>query len=301
MSRVDEAFARAKQTPEQGPVDPVPVQGDLGADRLSEWQEEEAAAATPEPLVPELPAAAATAYVAETDPLGQPINKAERLVVSRNIDAASVEQFRRLAAQLHLSQAQHGTKMVMIASALPGEGKTLTSANLALTLSESYRLKVLLIDGDLRRPSLHDVFQVPNMTGLNDGIRAEVDRKVPVIRISEHLTILTAGRPESDPMSVLSSDRMRRVLSEAKERFDWVLIDTPPLALLSDAHLLSTLVDTTVLVVHAGKTPATVIRRVIDTIGRDRILGVVLNRVKSSAVYSEYAEYYPAEKAKATV
>ena len=77
-------------------------------------------------------------------------------------DPASREQYRRLAATLHHAQAEHGLKVVMVASAVPGEGKTLTATNLALTLSESYQRRVLLIDADLRRPSLHDDVQVPN-------------------------------------------------------------------------------------------------------------------------------------------
>ncbi len=204
-------------------------------------------------------------------------NRSAKLIVNAELEAASVEQYRRLAARLHLAQAEHGTKLVMVTSALVGEGKTLTASNLALTLSESYRKRVLLLDADLRRPGIHDMFGIPNFTGLNDGIRSNEERKVPVIRLTEHLSVLTAGRPDSDPMAVLSSDRMRRVLTDAAAAFEWVIIDTPPVALLSDAHLLASLVDTVVLVVRAGVTPLEAIQTATVAVGRDRIIGVVLN------------------------
>ena len=147
----------------------------------------------------------------------------------------------------------------MVTSAMPGEGKTLTATNLALTLAESYKRQVLLIDADLRRPWVHEMFQMPNVSGLNDGLRSDEERKIPLLQVTDHLSILTAGRPDRDPMGVLSSDRMRRVLQEASARFDWVIIDTPPVALLTDAHLLASLVDAVLLVMQAGRTPLSAI------------------------------------------
>jgi capsular exopolysaccharide synthesis family protein len=179
----------------------------------------------------------------------------------------------------------------MVTSALPVEGKTLTAANVALTLAESYKRQVLLIDADLRRPWVHEMFQIPNLSGLNDGLRSSEDRKIPLLRLTDHLSVLTAGRPDRDPMSVLSGDRMRRVLQEASLRFEWVIIDTPPVALLTDAHLLASLVDAVLLVVQSGKTPLAAINRAVEAVGRERILGVVLNRADHAAVYHAY-DYY---------
>jgi capsular exopolysaccharide synthesis family protein len=215
---------------------------------------------------------------------------AEKLVLSPDPDSASVEQYRRLAGRLHLAQAEHGIKVVMIASALPGEGKTLTATNLALTLSESYQRDVLLIDGDLRRPSMHELFRLPNVSGLNDGLRSEADRKVPLVHWSDRLTLITAGRPDPDPMKVLVSQKMTRVISEAATKFHWVIIDTPPVGLLTDASLFSAMVDTAVLVVQAGRTPHADVERAVQALGRDRIFGVVLNRA-SLAANSQYAGY----------
>ncbi len=144
----------------------------------------------------------------------------------------AVEQYRRLAATLHHLQSERGIKVVMVTSALSGEGKSLTSTNLALTLSQSYRRRVLLIDGDLRRPSIHQIFEVQNSQGLSEGIKSDSEEKLSITEIFENLSILTAGKPDPDPMSSLTSERMRRIVAEARMKFDWVIIDTPPVALL---------------------------------------------------------------------
>ena len=285
MSRVDEALERAAALAGTQPGTPLPTgHAFTPADAADLWPSEATVVDEPVEDMPRTPI---------MQHLGQPetaMDSDEKLV-SRLLDSRSVEQYRRLAARLHLAQAQRGTKTVMISSALPGEGKTLTAANIALTLSHSYKRRVLLIDGDLRRPWVHELFSVPNVSGLNDGIRSQNGQKVPLIRWSECLTLLTAGRPDSDPMSVLSSDRMRQIIAEAKATFDWVIIDTPPVGLLSDANLLAAIVDTIILVVQSGRTPYHEINKVVQTLGRDSILGVVLNKVEPNGNYP-YDEYY---------
>ena len=229
-------------------------------------------------------------------------NAVDKLIVTPTVPHAAVEQYRKLAASLHHAQLERQIKVVMITSAAPGEGKTLTSTNLALTLSQSYRRNVLLIDGDLRRPSVHSVFDVPNVLGLSDGLKSEVEHKLSLIQISEHLTVLPAGRPDSDPMSGLTSDRMRRLVAEAAARFDWVLIDTPPVGFLSDANLLAAMADVTLFVVRAGRSPFRLIQRALDAVGRNRIIGVVLNAIKESddvvgyGYYGYYGTYGPQRK-----
>jgi protein-tyrosine kinase len=218
----------------------------------------------------------------------------ERVIVSKSMPPVSVEQYRRLAATLHHAQADRGIKRVMITSAVTGEGKSLTATNLALTLSQSYRRRVLLVDADLRRPSLHRIFQVQNVFGLTEGLKARDERQLAIVEISEHLSLLTAGRPDPDPMSGLTSDRMRRILSEAATKFDWIVIDTPPVALLPDANLLAAMVDVAVLVVGASRTPFDLVQRAADSIGRDKIMGIVLNRVEDTGFIGDphYHSYY---------
>lgn len=218
----------------------------------------------------------------------------EKVVVDANMPPASREQYRRLAAALHHAQAATGVKVVMIASAVADEGKTLTAANLALTLSESYRRNVLLVDADLRRPSLHTLFKVRGAPGLNEGLTAADEPKLPLHDVSPRLTILPAGMPTSDPMAGLTSRRMQSLIDEAREAFSWVIIDTPPVGLLTDANLLASMVDGAVLVVKAGSTPYDLVKRAVDTIGPSKVLGVVLNHAHSGlGRYSyQYSDYY---------
>lgn len=204
----------------------------------------------------------------------------DKLVVSPSVPHALREQYRRLVANLHHVQEEGGIKTLMVTSAIPDEGKTLTATNIALTLSESYHRRVLLIDADLRRPSLDEVFMVPKGFGLNEALTGRADRKVSLIQISRHLSLLPAGSPNPDPMSTLTSDRMRRLIKESAAAFDWVIMDTPPMAILTDATLLGTMVDGALLVVRAGRTPAELVQRSVDALGKNRIIGVVLNRAE---------------------
>jgi protein-tyrosine kinase len=215
----------------------------------------------------------------------------EKVVIDQNMNSSSREQYRRLAAVLHDAQGTTGLQIIMVASAVAGEGKTLTAANLALTFSESYQKRVLLIDGDLRRPTLHSVFRLDTTSGLADGLNSSNDTKMLVRQVSSRLAVLPAGRPSSDPMAGLTSERMKRLLDEARQSFDWVILDTPPVMLLPDAHLMSSIVDGAVLVVRAGSTPHELVRRASDAIGRSRILGVVLNRAEPSSQGGHY-QYY---------
>ncbi len=300
MSRIDEALARAANRPAEPPPAIVPQPDADGAfaqepDVTSDVPVEPEADGpelVPDAVSADLPLAAEAAP-RDTDDVDEDRRQtplSEKLSLNSG-DQTSTEQYRRVAGRLYLAQAEHGTRVVMVTSAMPGEGKTLTATNVALTLAESYKRQVLLIDADLRRPWVHEMFQVPNLSGLNDGLRSAEDHKIPLLRLTDNLSILTAGRPDRDPMSVLSSDRMRRVLQEASVRFDWVIIDTPPVALLTDAHLLASLVDAVVLVVQAAKTPLAAINRAVEAVGRERILGVVLNRADHATVYHAY-DYY---------
>ena len=216
----------------------------------------------------------------------------ERLVLHRDTEPVVVEQFRRLAAVLHHAQADRGVKVVMLASAQAAEGKTLTSVNLALTLSESYRRRVLLIDADLRRPSVGRIFGVTSATGLSDCLKSRELQSLRVTNVTDSLGLLLAGDADRDPMAGLTSGRMQEIIEQAAATFDWVILDTPPVGLLTDAHLLAAMVDAAILVIDAGTTQHAVVQRAIESIGREKIVGVVLNRVADDALAdATYYEY----------
>ena len=219
-----------------------------------------------------------------------------KLVGTEHVSSGALEQYRKLAATLHHAQTERGIQVVMTASSLPGEGKSLTAANLALTLSESYHRRVLLIDADLRRPTVQRLFGLTTLNGLDEGLKAEHDRPMPIVQMSDRLFVLPAGRPDPDPLSGLTSERMKRLVQQARSAFDWVVIDTPPVTLLPDANLLAACVDGVLLVVRAGKAPFQLVKRTVDTLGHDRILGVVMNAVdyahdRNAGGYYEYYGY----------
>lgn len=215
----------------------------------------------------------------------------DKLIVGDSVDVALVEQYRHLAAVLHHAQKATGVRSVMVTSALPSEGKTLTATNLALTLSESYQRRVLLIDGDLRRPRLREMFALPATEGLTDSLVSRKGERLPVHQVSPTLWILTSGATVPDPMSLLVSPAMKQLLDDAREAFDWVVVDTPPIAILSDANLLSAMIDTALLVVSAQSTPYPMVQRAVDAIGVKRVLGVVLNRAEKAVLPGVYGHY----------
>jgi protein-tyrosine kinase len=206
-----------------------------------------------------------------------------KLLVTPEIETVSSEQYHRLAAALHELQAERGLKSLMVSSALPCEGKTLTVANLALTLSESYRRRILLMDADFRRPSIHELFGISNAVGLADALHSS-NARLPLVQVSATLSVLPAGRIEESPIAALSSDRLRAVVADAVAQFDWVLVDTPPVALLTDAHLVARATDGVLFVIAAGVTPYALVQRSLAEIGTDRIVGTVLNRVEEQAL-----------------
>lgn len=305
MSRVDEALRRAAERARQQDSEaPVASATPIGVD-AEQFDGESFPIEMPDRRR-ERPAAPPVEVVTHPvkDPVLQPelsssrfvqldARLAAKVVVDQTMRPGSREQYRRLAATLHHSQVATGLKVVMIASAVVGEGKTLTASNLALTLSESYKRNVLLIDADLRRPSVNTVFGMNGAPGLAEGLHSEEEPQLLLHKVTSRLSILPAGKPSLDPMAALTSDRMRRLIDEAKEAFDWVIIDTPPVGLLTDANLLAAMVDGALLVVHAGSTPYDQVKRAVEAIGAGKLLGVVLNRVDyQPQVYQYGYEYY---------
>src|SRR5688572_18328023 len=198
------------------------------------------------------PAESAARPVVVVDPAAIVFGAADRdkLVISEHVEPNLVEQYRHLAAVLHHAQKSSGTRSVMVTSAVASEGKTLTATNLALTLSQSYQRRVLLIDADLRRPRISEMFDLPPTAGLTDSLASGAEQ-LPVHRITPMLCVLTAGSTVPDPMSMLVSPAMKQLLEDARASFDWVVVDTPPIAILPDANLLSAMIDTALLVVSA--------------------------------------------------
>jgi len=218
----------------------------------------------------------------------------DRLVSSSEPSPILIEQFRNLAASLNRTQRERSIKSLLVTSPAPGDGKSHVAVNLALTLSDSYRKKVLLIDADMRRPTLHHLFHVAAMPGLHEALRAEGGDLPEVIPITGTLSLLPAGQLQANPVGDLSSGRMARLIDAATASFDWVIVDSPPAAGLADASILLETVDAAVLVVRAGVTRFPELQAAADALGSDRLLGVVLNAVDPGEIRRDdyYGNYY---------
>jgi capsular exopolysaccharide synthesis family protein len=210
-----------------------------------------------------------------------------RLVVHPDADPVFVEQYRHLAAALHQAQLHDGIRSVMVASAVAGEGKTVSATNLALILSRSFKKRVLLVDGDLRKPSIHEFLRLENGSGLSDLLKRPGGRAV-LQTLSPTLSVMTSGQPDPDPVALLVSDAANRFLADMREQFDWVVVDTPPVLLFPDAGLFAGMLDTCVMIVGAASTPSTVAATAVTALGPSRIIGVVLNRAASSEIADGY-------------
>jgi capsular exopolysaccharide synthesis family protein len=290
MSRIDRALRIRESGTAALPAGP-PAAHAGGAPAIEQYDREERLAVMREPRhVHEEPAPAviepATQAPRGVDVVTQRSRPAHPSVgahersrlVTGTSSSVSIEQYRKLAAVLHDEQVQGGLKSVMITSALPGEGKTLTAVNLALTLAESYERRVLLIDADLRAPSLHHTLHISNDRGLGDALRH--GHELSFVEVSSGLTVLCAGNPGRNPLAGLTSKRMEEILQHCAGQFDWVLVDTPPVGVLPDAQVLARLTGAVLFVIGAGSTPAPAVERSIAELGGpDAILGLVLNRV----------------------
>jgi capsular exopolysaccharide synthesis family protein len=185
----------------------------------------------------------------------------------------------------------------MVASALASEGKTLTATNLALMLSR-FRQRVLLVDGDLRKPSVHHLLEIENGIGLSDILKRPTGLITPWI-VSPALSVVTGGHQDPDPVSLLVTGALEQFLANTRGEFDWIVVDTPPVVLFPDAGLFADRLDACVMVVNAAATTAPVAAAAVAALGRSRILGAVLNRAPSSEIAAgcDYGSYGYAERA----
>jgi protein-tyrosine kinase len=211
-----------------------------------------------------------------------------RLIGHAEADPVFVEQYRRLGAVLHHAQLEDGIRSVAIASAVGREGKTLTATNIALMLSRSFNKRVLLVDGDLRKPSVHHVLRIENGSGLTDILEGRSKLMEAARSLSPTFFVITSGRHGADPVSLLVSEAAGRFLDEARDQFEWVVVDTPPVALFPDAGLFLDKVDRCVMVVRASSTSPAVATSAVAAIGATRIIGVVFNGAETTEIAAGY-------------
>ncbi len=220
-------------------------------------------------------------------------NYNHKLVILSAPDSVEAENFNVLRAQILFPKEGKSPRTVMVTSTFPGEGKTYVASNLAASIAKGVNEHVLLVDCDLRRPSLHTMLGQANREGLREYLIKKGELHGLIMRTGiDKLSLLTAGREPENPSELLSSTRMREFLKEVKNRYDdrYIIIDATPSQVTSEANILANYVDGIIFVVMAEKAPGETIRRSIENLGRDKILGIVFNGYSQS--HKPYEKYY---------
>ncbi|GAA0109157.1 CpsD/CapB family tyrosine-protein kinase [Clostridium tertium] len=212
-------------------------------------------------------------------------------IVEKQPKSIAAESYRTLRTNIQYSSFDKEYKVIMVTSSEPGEGKSTTAGNLALCLAQGDK-KVILVDCDLRKPSLHKKFKVSNIIGLSDVIIGKEELVTAFHRYNKNLVILTSGKIPPNPSEMLSSKTMTVLLEELKNNFDYIILDTPPVQAVTDSQILSTKSDGTIIVVKAERTKKDSVENSINLLKKvnANIIGTVLNGVDNSR--NKYYYYY---------
>jgi capsular exopolysaccharide synthesis family protein len=225
---------------------------------------------------------------------GRHTHTEQELILAYNSDSAPAEAFRTLRTRLQFSKLEpEPIKTILVTSSIPREGKTIISSNLAASFSLS--AKVLLLDCDFRKPRLHNIFNMKRYPGLCDYLFGTVPLEEAVRKTQfPNLDLMTCGTIPTNPAELIASKHMQTFLNQMKPKYDYLLIDSPPLATVTDAELLSSYCDGTVVVSLASKTRLDLLVNTIDALNKinDTFIGVILNNFDYQATYGSYYKYY---------
>jgi len=215
-----------------------------------------------------------------------------RLVAAFAPQSLAAEQYRSLRTRIKGAEKGRAMRAIIITSPNKGDGKSLTAANLALTMAQEFQQRVLLLDSDLRRPSLHRLFGISETPGLSDVLMGGASIDDALVTVRDHrLTVLPSGIIPMHPAELLGSATMRRVLDMLRTRFDRILIDMPPIAPLADVTIASAVADGVLMIVRAGVTPKPAIERALSGLDLSKVLGLVLNDAGQSSTAYRYDGY----------
>jgi capsular exopolysaccharide synthesis family protein len=221
----------------------------------------------------------------------EPGSANKRRIALLRPDSFAAEQFRTLRTRLDSIAAQHPLRTITLASALPGEGKTLAAVNLAVVSAMGVGRRILLVDCDLRRPRVHATLGLSPEAGLAEVLKERATLSDAVIKVEGlNLEVLGVRAQPPNPSELLASTRMRSLVEEAARTYDRVIFDVPPTLALPDAKTVCDLSDGVVLVVRAGSTRSADVAATLDVIDRRRVLGLVLNGIDESAQRYGYPE-----------
>ncbi|MGL5353943.1 MAG: CpsD/CapB family tyrosine-protein kinase [Clostridium sp.] len=216
-------------------------------------------------------------------------------IVEEKPKSIAAETYRTLRTNLQYSSFDKEYKVIVVTSSEPGEGKTTTAGNLAISLAQGEK-RVIIIDCDLRKPSLHKRFKVSNLMGLSDVLIGREKIETAGSRYKKNLTVLTAGKIPPNPAEMLGSKAMTALLIDLQDEFDYIILDTPPVQAVTDSQIVATKADGVILVVKAERTKKESVQSSINLLKKvnAHIIGTVLNGVENRK--NKYYYYYGEKK-----
>jgi capsular exopolysaccharide synthesis family protein len=228
----------------------------------------------------------------EVPRLSIPFQPESRLVALWEERSVGAERVRTLATRLKHLQQKRGLKKLLITSSVQGEGKSIIAANLAITLARRGSQRVLLVDGDSRQPTLSELLGLSDQPGLADAWQ-ERQSIIRHLRRCEGfpLWFLPAGRTLEQPLEMLQSEALPPIMNELNGCFDWIIIDSAPIAPVADSSVWAVLCDGALLVVRSAVTPKKVLGKVNGSLDKGKVIGVVLNDCSDSGQHY-YSQYY---------
>lgn len=222
------------------------------------------------------------------------MEKYSSLITQINPKSPISEAFRVLRTNIQFSSVDKPLKVIVVTSAGPGEGKTTTISNLAISFAQSGS-KVLLIDADLRKPKIHKTFGILNKSGLSNILAQRDDYTKHVNNISAaNIDVITCGAIPPNPSELLSSNQMKLFLEKIKQDYDIIFIDAPPVGTVTDAAILSTITDGTIIVAASAQVEIEAVKRAKELLTKvnANIIGVVLNKMEKNSKGNYYYYYY---------
>jgi capsular exopolysaccharide synthesis family protein len=239
---------------------------------------------------------ASTQLPVEFPALEVAVTPASRLVYFTEPDSLAAEKFRFLGVRLRQLQQTRPLKKVLVTSTIPEEGKSLVSANLAGVLARR-KQRVLLIEGDMRRPTLAQQFGLGRLAGLAEWLQSSQQTPSNIYRLGgPGLWLMPAGNPPANPLELMQSGRLSQLMKQLATLFDWIIVDSPPLLPLADTTVWARLTDGTLLVAREGKSQKKQLQRGLEALKTSDLLGVVLNGCSHSDNENYYQRYAPGTK-----
>ena len=217
-----------------------------------------------------------------------------RLVCVTDKESLAAEKFRFLAVRLRQMRQTRPLKRILVTSSVPQEGKSTVAANLACTLARRARQRTLLLDGDLRRPSLSNVFGLGRIPGICEWLQGDSGPSESIYYLEEAgLWILPAGSTPRNPLELMQSGRLSSLMDQLTSWFDWIVIDTPPILPLADTSVWMRVVDGALLVTRQGTSEKRQLQRGLEAIDKSKLIGALLNCSSNTAHNDYYYHYKP--------